>query len=330
MKSLYILLILVVFSSCFGKKERKIGLLMDDFVQERWEKDRNYFVQKVKELGGKVLVEAAQGDPKLQLEQAKGLIEQGVSVLVIVPVDNQLANEVVNYAHQKKIEVICYDRLITNGMADYYVSTNNTKIGEMQASYLVKRKPKGKYALIEGPTTDNNTSQLLLGHFNILQPLIENRDISIVFRTHVNRWAAEEGTRAMDSILKMGLKVDAVIAANDDLAKGAIKSLEEKQYPAEVLVAGQDADISALKYINQRKQAVTIYKPIQLMAYAAAELALRVANNDKSPMNYTSLNNGKKMISTILLDPITIYKENIKATVIKDGYISEKEIYEGN
>ena len=330
MKNIYFLLIVLIFSSCIGKKEKKIGLLMDDFVQERWEKDRNYLVQKIKELGGKVLVEAAQGDADLQLQQAKGLIAQGVSVLLIIPVDNMRANEIVNYAHQKNIQVICYDRLITNGMADYYVSTNNTKIGEMQASYLVKRKPKGNYALIEGPTTDNNTSQLLLGHFNILQPLIENHDINIIYRAHVAKWESNEGSLAMDSILKLGQKIDAVIAANDDLAKGAIKALEEKKYQNEVLIAGQDADISALKYINQGKQAVTIYKPIQLMAYATAELAMKISNKDSNLGSFSTLNNGKKMISAILLDPITIYKENIKGTIIKDGYISEKEIYESN
>jgi len=43
--------------------------------------------------------------------------------------------------------------------------------------------------------------------------------------------------------------VDAIIAGNDLLARGAIKALQEKGLAGKVLVAGQDADTQACENI---------------------------------------------------------------------------------
>ena len=161
--------------------------------KERWENDRDFFVEKVQELGGTVEVRIADNDAGKQLEQAKELLTNGGDVLVIDPVDQFAAAEIVNEAHKKNVKVISYDRLIKNCKLDFYVSTDNVEIGTLQADYLTTIRPSGNYALIGGARSDNNSQFLYLGQMNVLQPLVEKGDIKIVYNEFTNDWKRKEG-----------------------------------------------------------------------------------------------------------------------------------------
>lgn len=126
---------------------------MDDFVVERWYADQKIFTNKIKELGGECLVEVPNGDANEQVKLGKKLIEQGVKVLVIVATDARKAAEIVTLAKAAKIPVIAYDRLILSKDLSFYISYNNEKVGQLQASYALSRVPKGKYILVNGPVS---------------------------------------------------------------------------------------------------------------------------------------------------------------------------------
>ncbi len=163
------------------KESLEVGFLIHAFDKERWENDKDFFVKKVKELGGTVNLQIAENDADKQLEQAKKLLANGVDVLVVVPVDQFAAAEIVKEAHAKNIKVVSYDRLIKNCKLDFYVSTDNVNIGTLQATYLTTIKPVGNYALIGGSLSDNNSQNLYLGQMNVLQPLVEKGDINIIY-----------------------------------------------------------------------------------------------------------------------------------------------------
>ena len=132
----------LILAGC-APKYPKIGLLMHGFDAPRWKNDQRYFIEAVKQMDGIPMVEVADNDAKKQLSQAKELIRKGAMVLVVIPVDQATASQIVNLAHKKEIRVIAYDRLINNCRLDYYVSTDNVRVGEIQAQYLTKIKPKG-------------------------------------------------------------------------------------------------------------------------------------------------------------------------------------------
>src|ERR1051325_4434315 len=67
-----------------GSGQLRIGLSMDTLKEERWQRDRDLFVARAKELGAEVFVQAADGDDKVQMQQAENLLTQGVDVLVVV------------------------------------------------------------------------------------------------------------------------------------------------------------------------------------------------------------------------------------------------------
>lgn len=324
---------LVVFSlfilfGCNNKEETvKIGFLIHDLDKERWENDRDYFVEKVTELGGTVEVRIAENNAEKQLEQAQELISEGADVLVVIPVDQFSAAQIVENAHQKDVNVISYDRLIKNCNLDYYVSTDNVEIGRKQAEYLTTIRPTGKYALIGGAESDNNSQFLYLGQMNILQPLVEKGDIEIVYNAFTDHWGPEEGYEHAKKILEKDEDIDAIIAANDAIALGVTKALKEAGKEGDVLVAGMDADLNNLHEIVAGNQTCTVYKPYEKLATTAAELAMTLGKTGECERSFQTVSNGARLVPAVLHDAMVVNKENLKLTVISEGYQTEEEVF---
>ncbi|NVO21181.1 MAG: substrate-binding domain-containing protein [Bacteroidetes bacterium] len=300
-----------VLQSCKPRtKTPVIGLLMDKFNVERWSKDTTFFIENVKKLGGEVICKVANGDANLQLSQAKELIDKKVDILVILPVDLKKAADIVALANKTAIGVISYDRLIQEAYIDYYISFDNVKVGELQAEYIENRLQKGNIALIGGASSDQNSFYLQCGQKGFLQPYIERGDIKVVYDKMVSDWTFEEGYKAAIECLKNN-KVDAIIAGNDLLARGAIKALEEKGLSGKVLVAGQDADSQACENIIKGLQTMSVYKSIEDIAAKAAQMAMDMARGN--PINYATytVNNGFKLVPSVLITPTTVNKGNI-------------------
>ncbi|MFW5699741.1 MAG: substrate-binding domain-containing protein [Bacteroidota bacterium] len=323
-----LLAILVVLTGC-NRDKVKVGFLMDNVVQERWERDRALFVEKVQEFGGEVEVLIADNEAVKQYTQAEKLIQEGVDVLVVVPVDLNAAAKIVELAKENEVKVISYDRIIKNADLDFYVSFDHVDVGRLQAEYLTTVCPVGNYVLINGPTSDNNTFLLELGQLNVLQPLVERGDISIVYNQFAEHWSQDEGYRLMKECLSQcKQEIHAVIADNDALARGAILALEENGLTGTICVAGMDAETDACQRILEGTQTMTIYKPIEAIATTAAKIALQFGRGEELNDIRLTVNNGKKLVPSILLPSMVVNRENIRLTVVADGYLEENQIYQ--
>jgi D-xylose transport system substrate-binding protein len=328
---LFALIFLVFFllGGCTKKQNDsvRVGFLLHALDKERWENDRDFFVEKVRELGGTVQVQIADNDAAKQLEQAKELLANGVDVIVVVPVDQFSAAEIVKEAHSRDIKVISYDRLIKNCDLDYYVSTDNVEIGTLQANYLTTIKPVGNYALIGGAKTDNNSQFLFLGQMNVLQPLVEKGDIKIIYNEFTDDWGEKEGYDHTKKLLAKANGIDAIIAGNDAIAMGVIRALQETGLEGKVLVAGMDADLKNLQEIVAGHQTCTIYKPYEKLASTAAELAIKLARGESNENTYQTVSNGAKLVPAVFHNAMIVNKQNLKLTVISEGYQTEEAVY---
>src|SRR5881396_1272864 len=85
----------------------KIGFLMDSLKVERWQTDLDNFQKRAGELGAQVLVETAEGDDELQLQQAQKLLSAGVKSLVLVSHDAEKAVRIVTAAKTKNVPLLC-------------------------------------------------------------------------------------------------------------------------------------------------------------------------------------------------------------------------------
>jgi D-xylose transport system substrate-binding protein len=296
----------------------KIGFLMDSLKVERWQTDLDTFQKRAKELGAKVLVETAEGDDELQLQQARKLLDSGVKVLVLVSHDAQKAVRIVKAANEKKVPVLCYERLVRNANIDALVGVDVPAIGFLQASYLYRLAPKGNYVLIAGSPSDINAKILHDAQLRVLQPAVDRGDINIVGDVWAKDWSpAEAYARMAEAIETTRGNIIAVVASNDGTAGGAIQALEEHKLAGKAFVSGQDADLAAIIRILEGTQTMTVYKPLGLQARQAAAVALAKGE----PVNTAaSISNGARNVPAILVNPVAVTKTNVMQTVIKDGF----------
>jgi D-xylose transport system substrate-binding protein len=306
----------------------KIGFSMDTLKEERWQRDKDLVEARAKEVGATVLVQVANGDDKVQTQQAENLLTQGVDVLLVAPHNGEIAASIVDSAKRQGVPVISYDRLIRNSDVDLYVSHQVERLGEMQAQYALDHAPKGNYVLVKGSETDNNAILLNQGQMKILQPAIDRKDIKIVANQFAKDWKAVEALNITENALTQNNNdIVAVVASNDGTAGGAIEALEGQKLAGKVVVTGQDADLAACQRIVVGKQSMTVYKPIKPLADAAVDAAIKLAHHETVEAK-DKINNGKKDVPSILLEPISVDKSNINQTVIKDGYQKLEAVYQ--
>ncbi|WP_404461135.1 D-xylose ABC transporter substrate-binding protein [Sutcliffiella horikoshii] len=311
------------------KEKIKIGFSMDTLEEERWLRDRALFKAAVENLGAEVEILAANGDDAMQVLQAETLISQGVDLLVVVPHNAEAAATIVKKAHLAGIKVLSYDRLIKNAEIDLYVSFDNERVGELQAEAITKIVPKGKYVYIGGADTDNNAHLFKKGVFQVLQPLIDKGDITVVYDQWTKNWLPSNAYANMqEALIANEGKIDAVIAANDATAGMAIEALIKTGLAGEIPVAGQDAELAAAKRIVEGTQTMTVYKPIPTLAEEAAKLAVAMAKGEFIDTD-RKVNNGKVEVPSVLLPPIAVNSTNMDETVIADGFHSKEDIYIG-
>lgn len=304
----------------------KIGLAMATLQEERWRRDRDFFAERIAQLGGELYVQNANNDQDEQLQQVEYLINKKIDVLVIVPHDLNRAAAAVQIAKKAGIKVISYDRLVKNATLDLYISFDNIKVGELMAEYLVDKSPDGNYVIINGAPSDNNCYMFNEGYKNILNDYIKEGKIKVIFEAWAEDWRPDSAYQYIQTLLNSGKKFDAVIAANDSLASAVIEALSEWRLAGKVLVVGHDADLSGCQRIVEGTQLMTIYKPIRKLAYRAADIAMALAANKEIKLNSQPTFNGKHFIKSEIINPIPIDKDNMDI-IIKDGFHRKEEIY---
>ena len=121
--------------------------------------------------------------------------------------------------------------------------------------------------------------------------------------------------------------IDAFIVSNDGMAGGVIQALEARGLSGKVIVTGQDAQIDALQNIAEGRQSMTVYKAIIPLANGAVDAAIKLAQ--KEPLQTTPFRNdaNNSDVPSILLEVVTVEKNNLMQTVIKDGYAKFEDVY---
>jgi D-xylose transport system substrate-binding protein len=304
----------------------KIGFSMGTLQEERWQRDRDIFVARAKELGADVILENANNVYEEQLKQVKYLIEQKIDVLVILPHDADKSAEMVQMAKKAGIKVVSYDRLVKDANSDIYISFDNVKVGQFMGQAILKKVPKGNYVILNGAPTDHNSTMFRQGYMDTLKSYIDKGDIKIVSEIWAKDWAHEDAYNCVEKTLDAGTKIDGIIGANDNLASAAIEALSENRLAGKVAVVGHDADLSACQRVVEGTQLLTIYKPIDKIAKAAAEIAIKLARGEDVAANST-INDGKYTIPYYMIEPIPVSIDNMKDTVIKDNFHRLEDIY---
>jgi D-xylose transport system substrate-binding protein len=323
-----------------GGASGKVGVILPETATSaRWEGfDKPMLEAALKAQGFETDIQNAQGDNQKFSTLADGMITQGVKVLIIAPSDPEVGAAIEAKAKRAGIPTIDYDRPSLGGSADYYVSFDNQKVGEIQAQGLAKAlegKQGAQVAQIEGAPTDNNATLFANGHDKVLKPLYDSGALKLVRKQAIDEWNNQVGGTTFEQILTSnGGRIDGVVAANDGLAGAVITVLKKNGLNGKVPVTGQDATADGLQAILRGDQYLTIFKPIKQEAEAAAKLAAALAKGDKAGADAIATGvlkdpKGNRDIKSVLLEPKLITKAEVK-TVVTEGYVKAAEICGGD
>ena len=348
-----VLILLIMASAIFpslgmgAEPSVKIGFLLKTLQEERYQTDKSQFITHAESLGAQVLFDSSGNNELTQLQQFEKMLDEGVQVIVLQPVNTGTAGALVRLANRKGVKVVGYDSLVVNGPLDIMVMQDSWAVGRLQGEAMVKwfqqhhGKVEGKVALIMGQPGDSNAAAMSQG---VLETIQKNPGLQLIAQiSHVD-WSPD---RAMETtgvlLLKYNNKVDAFVCNNSGLASGVIAALDlEKLADVEkVFVAGSDADLKNIQYIVQGKQAVEIWKKIKPLAFTAAEIAVEIARNPgKSPVDigkefgkedlrFAMIDNGFAKIPTVITPVVLITKDNIDSTLIAEKVFSKEQVYGG-
>lgn len=323
-----------------GGANGKVGVILPETASSaRWEAfDKPMLQAALAAQGFDADVQNAQGDAQKFTTLADGFISSGVKALIIAPADPAVGASVESKAKAAGIPVIDYDRPSLGGSAEYYVSFDNEKVGQLQGQAMadaLKDKAGAGVVQIEGAPTDNNATLFTKGQDSVLEPLFTSGKLKRIQKQPINDWDNQLGGTTFEQIFtNNGGKVDGVVAANDGLAGAVITILKKNGLNGKVPVTGQDATADGLMAVMRGDQYMTVFKPIKEEAEATAKLAAALAKGDKAGADAIAKNTlhdpkGNREIKSVLLTPTTILAKDIK-TVVTQGYVKAAEICGGD
>lgn len=316
---------LAACSADTGGDGTQIGLLLPESKTTRYESfDRPYFEAKVAELSPdtEIIYSNADQDAAKQQQQAEAALTEGVDVLVLDPVDSSAAASIVAAAKAQNVPVIAYDRFINDAPIDYYISFDNEKVGELQATALVEQLDaagaSGGILVINGSPTDNNALQFKAGAHSVL----ETSGYAILAEFDTPDWSPDQAQNwTAGQLTQFAGDIVGVYAANDGTAGGAIAAMKAANISPWPPVTGQDAELAAIQRIVAGDQFMTVYKAIKPEAERAAELAVALLNGER-PDADTQVEG----VPSFLLEPVVVTRDNIADTVVADGFFTVDEI----
>ena len=302
----------------------KVGILLPDTASSpRWvSADPNELASQCTKYNLDCKIYNANGVDATQEQQAQQLISWGAGVILEVDLDSSSGAQIEKLAKSKGVVPIDYDRLTQGGGASYYVSYDNVKVGEDQATALtqcpqVAGKSSVGYTEIDGAATDNNATLFAQGYNSVLSAKAGWTKLN----DGNGNWSEPTAQSVFQNQFgKYGSRINAVMVANDTMAQAVINVLQQQNLAGKVAVSGQDATAGGLDNIMAGTQCFSIYKPVAGEADVAVKLASEILAGQKptAPTTTTDPSDGAK-IPSYLATPIVITKANV-ALPVTQGY----------
>ncbi|MCW2742418.1 MAG: Monosaccharide transporter substrate-binding protein family [Blastococcus sp.] len=316
-----------------GGASGKIGVILPDTESSpRWESaDRPLLEKAFKDAGVEYTIDNAQGDAQRMATIADQMITEGVTVLAIVNLDSASGAQIEEKAAQQGVKTIDYDRLTLGGSAEYYVSFDNVKVGELQGQGLADclGDKAANIAFLNGSPDDNNATLFAQGAHSVLDKISNYKKVA---EQAVPGWEPDQAATIFEQMYtQAGGKIDGVLAANDTLGNAAIQTLIRNGQGGKANVTGQDAAVEGLQNILAGNQCMTVYKPAAAEAEALSKLAIALLNGEATPDivdGETEDAEGGRQVPSVLLDPVTITRDNVK-TVVDDGQVAAADLCTG-
>jgi putative multiple sugar transport system substrate-binding protein len=327
-----------------------IGLAMPTKASERWIADGRNMAQQFQKAGYRTDLQYGDDKVENQVAQLENMITKGHRLLVVAAIDGSALTDVLDQAHEAGIPVISYDRLLLGTKSvDYYASFDNERVGELQGQYILDRlklkRPdenadeKFTIELFAGSPDDNNTKYFWNGAMKVLRPYFTSGRLVVrskqtkMSQATTLRWDGGTAQKRMDDLISKNYgdeAVDAVLSPYDGISIGIISALKSAGYGTKgqplPVVTGQDAELASVKSIIAGEQTQTVFKDTRKLARQAVQMGDAVLTGKKPEVNNTTdYDNGKKIVPSYLLKPVSVDRKNTQL-LVDEGYFTARQL----
>ena len=226
--------------------------------------------------GIQMTVADAGDDAAKQTSDIEDLVASGISVLIVNPVDSDAVTGAVEAAKAKGVKVISVDRAVNGVEIDCQIASDNVLGAELATQYIVDTLGEGvKVAELEGVTGASAAIDRSQGFHNVADTKLK------VVSSQTANFARTEGMSVMENMLQANPDIQAVFAANDEMALGAMEAISGAG--KQIMVVGFDATDDAIASIQAGQMAGTIAQQPDLIGATAVENALKLIAGESIP-----------------------------------------------
>jgi D-xylose transport system substrate-binding protein len=255
--------------------------------------DIPFFTEAAEAAGFEVLVQSAENDAQNQVSQAENVITQGVDAIVIQPVDFNVAGQIAEMATEAGIPLASYDDMILNAPHAAFIGRDPKEGGRSAANAVLEVAPTGNYALIGGDPGQTGSTEFQAGYHEVLDPLVESGDVTIVTDYFTPAWKTEPAqAEAENTLTKTANDVAAFLVTYDGMSTGVMNAVEQAGLePGSIPITGQDVELPAAQAIVEGRMFGSVWPAPDEMAEAGAAVAVALARCE--PFEYArSIDNG--------------------------------------
>lgn len=210
----------------------------------------------------------AQNDTAKQTNDVDDLIQQGVDILLINPVDSSAITPAVESANAAGIPVITIDRSSDGGEVVTLVASDNTEGGEMAAEYIKEISGMDVVTVqLEGVPGASATRERGKGFMNVAEDSLD------VVDSQTANFDRAEGLTVMENMLQANPGIKAVFAQNDEMALGAIEAIQAAGLTDSIQVVGFDGTEDGIKAVEEGKLSATVAQQPEEMGRLAMQAA---------------------------------------------------------
>ncbi|MEY5098481.1 MAG: hypothetical protein RJA36_1200 [Pseudomonadota bacterium] len=274
-------------ASPFAAHAEKIGVAMSAFDDTFLTILRGGISDSAKKAGASVQIEDSRNDVATQISQVQNMIAQKVDAIIVNPVDTDVTPKITKMAADAKIPLVYVNRKpvdfekLPAGVA--FVASDEKVSGTLQTQHVCKLlKGRGEVLVLMGELS-NEAARTRTKDIEDVVTSKECSGMKIVDKRE-GKWSRTSAQDIATNWLSSGLKFDAIIANNDEMAIGAINALKAaKKWTPATIVAGIDATPDALASMKAGDLKVTVFQNAHGQGAGAVEAALKLVK--KQPVD---------------------------------------------
>ena len=264
----------------------KIGVSMDKFDDNFLTVLRNGMSDYAKTQPGLTLqIEDAKDDVSKQLSQIQNFIANKVDAIIVNPVDTSATPAMTKLAADAGVPLIYVNREPADAAAfgpkTAFVGSNEADSGTLEAKAICKLLGgKGDILVIEGELSN----QAAVQRTKDVHEVIATPDCSgiKIIAEQTASWDRTKAQNLMTNWLSKGMKYDAVISNNDEMAIGALQAMKAAGVDTKKsIVGGVDATQDGLASMKAGDLKVTVFQDAAGQGKGAVDAALKLAKGEK-------------------------------------------------